>query len=147
MNRVVVLLVAASALVALKHSDGPTPNHPAASAAGSAAAAGADAITSSVLRVSHGVGSATSYVIRPGVRSMTENTARMLAELDPAIRKTPAHRAARARAISKQIVATDSAALGSLNDGRPIRAMRLALKSRSLVDAVRHQVAEEAMFR
>jgi hypothetical protein len=78
---------------------------------------------------------------------MTQNTARMLAELDPAIRKAPTYRAAKARAISKQIVATNSAALGSLNEGRPIRAMRMALKSRSLVDAVRHQVAEEAMFR
>jgi hypothetical protein len=139
------LLLAASAFMMLRQSESAGSTHPAATAAGSVAAAGASIVSTAASRTRHAVGTVVSRVIRPGVKGMTVRTASMVGDLQPAIRRAPSNRATKARAISKQIAVTDSMALHSLRDVRPIVAVRLALKSRSLVDAVRHQVAEEAM--
>jgi hypothetical protein len=139
------LLLAASAFMMLRQSESAGSTNPLATAAGSAAVAGASVVSTAASRTRHAVGMGVSRMIRPGVKGMTVRTASMVTDLQPAIRRAPTHRATRARTIARQIAATDSMALHSLSEGQPVAAVRLALKSRSLVDAVRHQVAEEAM--
>jgi hypothetical protein len=145
MRTIGVLLLVAAAIMTLRHMDRSGPGNPATAAAETAAAAGASVASSAAARTGGVIGTAASGIIRPAVTGMTEKTAASVAGLEPAIKKASPHRAARARDIAKQIAATDSAAHRSLDQGRPIAAMRLALKGRSLVDAVRHQVAEERL--
>jgi hypothetical protein len=140
-----VVLLLASGFMALRHADTPVPDHAAVAAAGTATEAGVAAVSSTSSRLRHGVGTGVSRLIAPGVHSMTARTGTMVASLEPAIRRAPPHRANRARDISRQIAVTDSLARRSLTEGQPINAVRLALKGRGLVDAVRHQVLEETM--
>jgi hypothetical protein len=82
-------------------------------------------------------------IIEPGVAGMAEKHAAEIAALQPAIRKAPLARQTRAREIDQRRVAADSLAQVMLHDGRPVAALRHAMKARSLVDVVRHQVTEE----
>jgi hypothetical protein len=145
MRKFVVLLVLAAALVALQRTNGSAHENAATAAAESVAVAGSAVVSSTASHTRTIIGTGVSRVIRPGITGMSRKTSASLAELDPAIRKATPYRASRARAIRTHILATDSALFRSLDEGRPIQAMKLALKSRSLVDAVRHQVAEERL--
>jgi hypothetical protein len=144
MRRIGLLLVAVAALVAFKVSTAEGPQDGlAAGVVGSATVTGGAVANSVFGRARHTIGMSTSRVIGPSVGGMTVKTNQQLAELQPAIRRAPARNAARARAVEKRIAESDSLAFHSLAVGRPIEAVRFAMKSRSLVDAVRHQVAEQ----
>jgi hypothetical protein len=88
-------------------------------------------------------GRGISAVIRPVVTGIAEGNRADLAELEPALRRARGPRQQRAREIQRLVIQTDSIAFVRLEHGHPLAAMRAAMKSRSLVDAVRHQVAEE----
>jgi hypothetical protein len=144
MRLFVVLLLIAAVSVALHSSEGSAAReNPATVLVVAPAAAGVEVVTASAGRTRNVVGKAATAVLRHGVTDMTEETARQLAELEPVIRRSPPYRAARARQISRQIRDMNETALASLDNGRPVDAVRFAMRSRNLVDAVRHQVLEE----
>ena len=88
-----------------------------------------------------------SRIAAPFVRSIAHDTERLLGEVSPLIPKAHPREAKRAADLSKQIFATDSAAFVLLDQGHPMRALRLALDARGLIPAVRQNVAEERAFR
>jgi hypothetical protein len=144
MRLFVVLLLIAAVSVALHSSEGSAARGGAATVLAVApAAAGVEAVTASASRTRNVVGKAATAVLRPTVTGMTEKTARHLAELEPAIRRATPYRAERARRISRQVRDMNETAVASLDNGRPIDAFRFAMRSRNLVDAVRHQVLED----
>lgn len=148
MRLLVVLLLIAAVSVALHSSEGSAAKDGAATVLAVApAAAGVEVVTVSAARTRSVVGGAATAVLRPTVTGMTVKTARQLAELEPAIRRTTPQRAERARKISRQIGEMNETALASLDEGRPIDAVRFATRARNLVDAVRHQVLEDLIIR
>lgn len=95
--------------------------------------------------VRHKVGSAGSRLTGSSIVGMTVRTEEMLQELEPSIGKTWGLRRQRAEDVSERIRALNTGVRTSLEEGRPIEAFRAAMEARALIDAVRHQVAEEAM--
>src|SRR5688500_7758938 len=98
-------------------------------------------------RLADRLGHLGSRIASPLVRSIAHDTERLLDEVSPLIPKAHPREARRARDLSRQIVATDSAAFVLLDEGQPMRALRLAISARGLIPAVRQNVAEERAFR
>lgn len=93
------------------------------------------------------IGRAGAFVVAPIVRSMTTDTERLVRDLKPAIERAPARDARRALKLKDMIALLDSAAHASLDEGRPIDALKQAGEGRGLVASVRHVLAEETAFR
>jgi hypothetical protein len=93
------------------------------------------------------IGRAGAYVVAPIVRSITTDTERLIRELKPAMERAPARDVRRARKLKDMIARLDSAAHVSLDEGRPIDALRQAGDGRGLVASVRQVLAEENAFR
>jgi hypothetical protein len=100
-------------------------------------------VTSAPARAAQALGGATASAIRPVVVGMTVKTERQVGALEPDIGRAPALRAKQARSLAAQIAETDSAALYQLSEGRPIADVKLAMKARSMVPALRSHLLEE----
>jgi hypothetical protein len=155
------VLLAAAMLTAYRSSDGvttpagnrtssaspsrvsaaPLPSH---SRAPEPAAPGRVSVSSGTERLRESAGMLGSRIARRGVSAMTAKTERMVDDLMPKVEIAAPDRRARATAIALQIRSLDSEAASSLEDGRPIVAIRAAMKGRGLVSAVRSQVLEES---
>lgn len=151
MFRLLMLLIVGAAFVALHAStleEGGSagvslpPNGRLAGVPGSVASATTLAITSAE-KGAGVLGTAGSFVIAPAIRGIVDRNESAVTALQPAIRRASGARQQRAREIQRRITQADSVALVRLEDGHPIAAFRETMKSRSLVDAIRHQVAEE----
>ena len=142
MKRLVFLMVMGGAIWASLAAIAPPQPRPAATASVVALAPASNATA----RLGDRLGRLGSRVATPFVRSIAQDTERLLHEVSPLIPKANAREAMRARALSKQILATDSAAFVQLNEGHPVRAIKLAWNARGLIPAVRQNVAEERAF-
>jgi hypothetical protein len=123
----------ASAAPLASHSRAPDP-----------AAAGRVSISSGSQRLRESAGMLGSRIVGRGVGAMTARTERLVDDLMPKVEVAAPDRRARATAITLQIRSLDSEAASSLEDGRPVVAIRAAMKGRGLVSAVRSQVLEES---
>jgi hypothetical protein len=123
----------ASAAPLSSHSRAPEP-----------AAGGRVTFSSGSERLRESAGLLGSRIARRGVSAMTAKTERMVDDLMPKVEIAAPDRRARATAIALQIRSLDSEAASSLEDGRPVVAIRAAMKGRGLVSAVRSQVLEES---
>jgi hypothetical protein len=108
------------------------------------AAASRVSIASGTDRLRESAGMLGSRIARRGVSAMTAKTERLVDDLMPKVEIAAPDRRARATAIALQIRSLDSEAATSLEDGRPVVAIRAAMKGRGLVSAVRNQVLEES---
>jgi hypothetical protein len=148
MKRIIGLIVVAAVVVAFKASAserGDAPSSALAVAAGNVGTSGAHAASSAAQRTRFGIGRFAGRIIAPAVTGMAEKNAVEVAELQPAIGRSTAARRSRALEIDRRRVAADSLAQVMIAEGRPIAAVRQAMKARSLVDAVRHQITEELL--
>jgi hypothetical protein len=102
-------------------------------------------VASGAARVRHVAGTAGARLMGPSIIGMTERTNDMLEALQPAIQKAMASRRQRAEKAAKQIRDLDETAISQLAEGRPVAALRSAMRARQLIDVVRHQVIEESI--
>jgi hypothetical protein len=147
-KRILGMIVIVALVVAFRASAaerGSPASSPVAAAAGSAGATGAHALSGAAQRTRFTLGRFAGRIIAPAVSGMAEKHSAEIAALQPAIGSAPAARRNRAREIDRRRVAADSLAHVMIGEGRPLAALRSAMKARGLVDAVRHQVNEELM--
>ncbi|CAN5721856.1 hypothetical protein BH23GEM10_BH23GEM10_06350 [soil metagenome] len=102
-----------------------------------------EAVAGVAARVGDAFGRLGARMAAPVVRSMSKDTRRLLADLDPAIKRAPPHVALKARTLSKQLLKADSTAHQRIADGAPIEAIRYAMFSKGMIPSVRQVVAEE----
>jgi hypothetical protein len=158
MKRIALIAVVGAAFWALHQSGSPEAataaslhdssgiaGHPAAAAGVEIAGTTTAAISGGAGHVRNAVGHTAARIIGPGVAGMTGSHAEAVSALDPALRRASGPRRARATDIRTRIAAADSLALASISEGRPFDAMRHAMRGRGLVDAMRQQLAEEAI--
>jgi hypothetical protein len=143
MKRLVYLMIVGGALWASFSAIAPPQAQPAAAAASVVAITPA---ASASERLADRLGHLGSRIASPLVRSIARDTERLLDEVSPLIPKAQPREAKRARDLSKQIIANDSVALVLLDQGHPVRALRLAISARNLIPSVRQNVAEERAF-
>jgi hypothetical protein len=143
MKRLVFLMIMGSAMWATVSAIAP-PQPRAAAAASVVALSPAGDATALLADRMRRLGSRAAS---PFVRSIAQDTERLLGEVSPLIPKAQPREAKRARDLSKQILATDSAAFVQLQEGHPVRAIKLAFDARGLIPAVRQNLAEERAFR
>lgn len=103
----------------------------------------AEAASTVMERLSAATGRLGARMAAPVVRSMSRDTRRLLADLDPAIKRAPPHVASQAKKLSKQLLQADSTAHQRIADGAPIEAIRYAMFSKGMIPSVRQVVAEE----
>lgn len=148
MVRLILLIILAAAVVALQASASEAPSQtalPVPDAVADVGASGMAVATGTVERARYGVGRVGGFFVTPTVLGMAEKNERSVRDLEPAIGRAPEIRQARIRDIHGRMTEADSLAAVSLQEGRPINAVRYAMKGRSLLDAIRHQVVEETI--
>jgi hypothetical protein len=146
MNRIVLVIVVAAVVMAMRASaaersgegSGAIPTA-VADAAGTVFSTGASAVE----RTRFTIGRMAGRVIGRSIRRTTERNAVEVAELKPAMSRASGARRERVRDIDRRRMEADSLALLSLEEGRPLAAVRNIMRSRGLVDAMRHQLTEE----
>jgi hypothetical protein len=153
MKRIVLLIAVAGAIGTYvsaysgRHDDGAPSSAPAAGTAATSSAGRADATVPGNLfaRTRLAVGRMVGGAMAPALAGMAAGNSTAIAALQPAIRRAPPQRQDRARDIERRIAVADSLAMANVAAGRPIDALRQALRARSLVDAARQQVALESI--
>ncbi|HSJ26128.1 MAG TPA: hypothetical protein VK929_15730 [Longimicrobiales bacterium] len=149
MVRLVLLIILAAAVVALKASATEAPAEasalPVPGVVAEVGASGLSVAAGTVERARYGVGTVGSFFVRPTVLGMAEKNDRTVAELRPAIQRATGIRQEMVRDIHRRMAEADSTAAVRLDEGRPIAAVRYAMKGRGLLDAIRHQVVEETI--
>jgi len=93
------------------------------------------------------IGRIGATLMGPVVRTTLDETQTSLAELAPAISRARPNDVRRAHQFRARIAALDSASLASLDQGRPILAMKQALGGKQFLTAIRQTVFEETVFK
>jgi hypothetical protein len=101
-------------------------------------------IASGTERLRESAGMLGSRIVARRVSAMTARTERLVDELMPKVEIASPDRRVRAMDLTLQIRSLESEAASSLEEGRPVVAIRAAMKGRGLVSAVRSQVLEES---
>ena len=91
-------------------------------------------------KLKYSIGSVGCAVVGGTVRRSVEENERTLAELKNKIRTATGWDGDRARDVAKRIVYMDSVALENLHQGRPIKAVKLSMEAKSLLNAVRRNI-------
>jgi hypothetical protein len=118
-------------------SRNPVPVPPNATAADSAAVSQAGIGA----RFQYGLGMLGSKVVSSSVRSTVHETETSLQDMKAGIKNTKGGDGDRARKYAAKVVQKDSTALFDLQYGRPVKAVKAAMEAKSLLGAVRGQVA------
>lgn len=135
MKMVVVVATVGAAGWALTRNPPPVP--PNATAADSAAVSQAGIGA----RLEYGVGMIGSKVVASTVRNTVHGTETSLKDLQAGIKNAKGGDGQRAKKFAAKVVQMDSLALFDLQYGRPVRAVKAAMEAKSLLGAVRGQVA------
>lgn len=143
--RTLLLFVVVGGAMVAAHRSYSSPASAAVTAVSNAPGAGeATQVAAGVVeRVGDAFGRLGARMAAPVVQSMSTDTRRLLADLDPAIRRAPPHVALKARTLSKKLLEADSTAHQRIADGEPIEAIRYAMFSKGMIPSVRQVVAEE----
>lgn len=88
-------------------------------------------------RFMYTIGSMGSAVVGSSVRKSVMETEQSLGDLKKALKTAKGGDGVRARDIAKKIMYMDSAAVESLHQGHPIRAMKQSMEAKSLLNGVR----------
>lgn len=137
MSMKMVALVAVVGAAGWALSRNPVPVPPNATAADSVAVSQAGIGG----RLHYGVGMLGSKVVSSSVRSTVHETETSLKDLQAGIKNTRGGDGQRAKKFAAKVVEMDSIAMSDLQYGRPVKAVKAAMEAKSLLGAVRGQVA------
>lgn len=137
MSMKMVAVVAALGAAGWALSRNPVPVPPNATAADSAAVSQAGIGA----RMAYGIGMLGSKIVNSSVRNTVYETETSLKDLHAGIKNTRGGDGQRAKNYAAKVVQMDSIALVDLQYGRPIKAVKASMEAKSLLGAVRSQIA------
>lgn len=140
-TRVLLLIAMLAAARLLYQAGGPPPGE---ETTVSFTLAGGTGVAS---RVRHGVGVYGAMLAEPAVNELLRGHARERATLDVASRAAPVARQAKTEAVLRRVSELDSLAVASIEQGRPIVAVKYALQAGGLIEAARDALVEERLIR